>query len=80
MPVTLMKSRLHHAVATQADLDCEGSVADLGVAPVRWPSIGYRGVRERTVKSYARQYHIDETDRIVTVRRIFGPYQNRTDP
>jgi len=55
-------------------------VADLGVAPVRWPSIGYRGVRERTVESYARQYHIDETDRIVTVRRIFGPYQNRTDP
>ncbi|MCZ8088180.1 MAG: aspartate 1-decarboxylase [Brevundimonas sp.] len=27
MPVSLMKSRLHHAVATQADLDCEGSIA-----------------------------------------------------
>lgn len=27
MPVTPMKSRLHHAVATQADLDCEGSIA-----------------------------------------------------
>ena len=32
------------------------------------------------MKSYARQYYIDETDRIATVRRIFGPYQNRTDP
>lgn len=31
------------------------------------------------MESCVFQYHIDETDRIVTVRRIFGPYQNRTD-
>jgi plasmid stabilization system protein ParE len=56
------------------------AVADLGVAPARWPNIGYRGVRERIVEGYALRYHIDETGRIVTVLRIFGPYQDRPDP
>ena len=56
------------------------AVADLGVAPARWPRIGYRGVRERIVEAYALRYHIDETGRIVTLLRIFGPYQDRPDP
>ena len=63
-----------------------GAVRDLRNHPCRWPKGGHAGVRERQVEGHRIAYEVvpdtgnDATAGDVTVLRVFGPGQDRTDP
>ena len=56
------------------------ALVELQFNPLRWPVGPYRQAHERFVDGYTIRYIIDRDRSIVTVLRVFGPYQNRTDP
>ena len=55
------------------------AVLDLGDAPLRWPVGDGAGVRERPVEGHRIFYRVDEAARVVTILRVFGPFQDRSD-
>ena len=62
------------------------AVRDLRDFPCRWPKGSHIGVRERYVEGHRIAYEVvpdtgdDATAGDVTVLRVFGPGQGRTDP
>ncbi len=62
------------------------AVQDLRRHPCRWPQGEHPGVRERHVEGYRVAYEVvpdtgdDATAGDVTVLRVFGPGQDRTEP
>lgn len=62
------------------------AIQDLRRDPHRWPVGDHEGVRERPVEGYRIAYELNypegrnEKTGVVKVLRVFGPYQNRTDP
>lgn len=56
------------------------ALLDLRHHPLRWAPAEHVGVRKVSVGGYIMLYQISEDDEVVTVLRIFGPYQNRADP
>lgn len=53
------------------------ALLDLRHHPLRWPPAEHLRVRKRSVESYAILYQINGDGDVVTVLRIFGPYQDR---
>lgn len=56
------------------------ALIELQFNPLRWPIGPYRQARERFVDGYTIRYVVDPDRSIVSVLRVFGPYQNRSDP
>lgn len=56
------------------------ALVELQFSPLRWPQGPYRAVRERFVDGYTIRYVVDESAMVVTILRIFGPYQDRATP
>lgn len=62
------------------------AIEELRRHPCRWPRGNHPGVRERHVEGYRIAYEVmpdtdsDATAGGVTVLRVFGPGQERTDP
>ena len=62
------------------------AIRDLREHPCRWPKGEHTGVRERHVEGHRVSYEVvpdtgdDATAGDVTVLRVFGPGQDRTDP
>lgn len=54
------------------------ALVELQFNPLRWPMGPYRHARERFVDGYTVRYVVDPHRSIVSVLRIFGPYQDRT--
>ena len=52
---------------------------DLRTNPHRWPIGEFGDTRERSVAGYQLVYRVDVALRIVTLIRVFGPFQNRDD-
>jgi len=55
------------------------ALVELRLAPLRWPEGDSGGVRERPVEGHRIVYRIDEAARAVTILRVFGPFQDRSD-
>lgn len=62
------------------------AIRDLRERPCRWPKGAHPGVRERHAEGYRVAYEVvpdtgdDATAGDVTVLRVFGPGQDRTEP
>ena len=67
------RGRARYGHITEALLDLESS-------PLRWPFSDHSQHRERTVEGYRIVYRVFDHERRVEVLRIFGPYQNRSEP
>ena len=74
----------HHAARRLTALST--AIQDLRKHPCRWPKGEHPSVRERHVEGHRVAYEIvpdsgdDATAGDVTVLRVFGPGQDRTDP
>jgi plasmid stabilization system protein ParE len=55
------------------------ALVELRLAPRRWPVGDGAGVRERPVEGHRIFYRVDEAARVVTILRVFGPFQDRSD-
>ena len=56
------------------------AIQDLRATPGRWPPSEIAGFRERTITGYRLIYRVDDDTQHVRVLRVFGPFQDRTDP
>jgi plasmid stabilization system protein ParE len=56
------------------------AIEDLKTSPGRWPPGDFPDVRERPVSGHRIFYRLDLAGRRVRMMRIFGPYQDRSDP
>lgn len=54
------------------------ALLDLRHHPLRWAPAEHMGVRKLSVEDYIILYQISGDDEVVTVLRIFGPYQDRS--
>lgn len=54
------------------------ALVELQYAPLRWPEGETPGTRERPVEGHRILYRIDDSHTL-TVLRVFGPFQDRTD-
>ena len=59
-------------------LAIEAAIKGLRIDHHRWPGGDHEGVRERKVGGYAILYRIDAEARVVSVLRVFGPFQDRS--
>ena len=72
-PGSGLKARLTMARINRA-------ILELGFAPERWAIGDMGGVRERFVEGYAVHYRFDSSKGRIVVLRVFGRYQNRSEP
>jgi len=56
------------------------ALLDLMRHPLRWAPAEHIGVRKQSVEGYIILYQISGDGAVVSVLRIFGPYQDRSDP
>lgn len=54
------------------------ALAELQFRPDRWPANAAPGMRQRLIEGHVVIYKIDTESLVVTVMRIFGPFQDRT--
>ena len=59
-------------------LAIEAAIKGLRMDHHRWPASDHDGARERKVNGYSIVYRIDVSNRVVSVLRIFGPFQDRS--
>ncbi|WP_295166211.1 type II toxin-antitoxin system RelE/ParE family toxin [uncultured Brevundimonas sp.] len=71
-PGSGLKARLRSARITRA-------IVELQFTPFRWPEGDVAGVRERPVEGHRILYRIDEVHDSISVLRVFGPFQDRSD-
>lgn len=72
-PGSGLKARLTMARINRA-------ISELSFAPERWAIGSIDGVRERFVEGYAVLYRFDDFPGRILVLRVFGRYQNRSEP
>ena len=56
------------------------ALTELQFAPDRWPIDPQTGVRRRVVDGHLIAYRVDVERLEVRVLRVFGPYQDRSEP
>lgn len=56
------------------------AIAELQFRPDRWPQSSKPGLRQRVVEGHTIIYKMDEQALEVTVMRVFGPFQDRSEP
>jgi len=54
------------------------ALLELETKPLRWPLGDHADMRERPVESHRIVYSVDPTAKLVQVRRIFSPFQDRS--
>jgi len=72
-PGSGLKARLRSARITRA-------IVELQFTPFRWPKGDVAGVRERPVEGHRILYRIDDGNRTISIIRVFGPFQDRSEP
>jgi len=55
------------------------ALVELRLSPHRWPDGDVPTIRERPVEGHRIFYQLDETNRTVTILRVFGPFQDRSE-
>ncbi len=63
----------------QRYIDILKALLALEDTPALWPASGHGGLRRRVLHGYSLLYSVDEGRRVVTLLRIFGPYQDRPE-
>lgn len=53
------------------------AIIELEFAPLRWAHGRHPGIRVRPVEGYAVHYSLDAEQKVILVRRVFGPGQDR---
>lgn len=65
------RSRRRYAAIIEAQIELKDR-------PLSWPVGDHPNLRERPVVSYRIVYSVDPTAKLVQVRRIFSPFQDRS--
>ncbi|OYW37010.1 MAG: hypothetical protein B7Z42_11130 [Brevundimonas sp. 12-68-7] len=54
------------------------AIIELEFAPLRWTFGRHPGVRVRLIEGYSVHYSVEVSQKTVTIRRVFSPYQDQS--